>query len=409
MGVDGGRLCCIVVAVSSDLNLMAELVGTDPQPVLRQLREEQPVTRLEMPDGARLWLVTRYEDARVALADARFSNRLARGRTSGATPGSPTSHHMLSADPPDHTRLRRLVSAGFTARRVERLEPRIAELAKDLLDAMDGDLDLIDAYAFPLPIQVICELLGVPSADRDSFRTWSNTVVTGSMTGNPDLAAAVRATVGEMVGYITQLLADKRRTPADDLLSALLDVREEGDRLTEDELMSMVFLLLIAGHETTVNLIGNGVYLLLTHPEQLDEVKRDRGRLPVAIEEFLRFEPPVKTSTIRITSEPVTFGEVTIPAGEPVLISLLSANRDDAVFPVPDRFDIARRDAAHLAFGHGIHFCLGAALARLEGRIAIGALLDRFPDVRLAVEPEELTWRPGLLIRGLTTLPVHLT
>jgi len=395
--------------VSSDLNLMAELVGTDPQPVLRQLREEQPVARLEMPDGARLWLVTRYEDARLALADARFSNRLARGATSGSTPGSPTSHHMLSADPPDHTRLRRLVSAGFTARRVERLEPRIAALAGELLAAMSGDVDLIDTYAFPLPIQVICELLGVPSADRDSFRTWSNTVVTGSLTGNPTLAEAVRATVSEMVGYITELLADKRRRPGDDLLSALLNVREEGDQLTENELVSMVFLLLIAGHETTVNLIGNGMYLLLTHPDQLDTVKRDRGRLPGAIEEFLRYEPPVKTSTVRITSEPVSLGAVTIPAGEPVLISLLSANRDDAVYAGADRFDIARRDAGHLAFGHGIHFCLGAALARLEGRIAIGALLDRFPDVRLAVAPEELSWRPGLLIRGLATLPVHLT
>jgi cytochrome P450 len=316
---------------------------------------------------------------------------------------------MLSADPPDHTRLRRLVSAGFTARRVERLEPRIAALAGELLAAMSGDVDLIDTYAFPLPIQVICELLGVPSADRDSFRTWSNTVVTGSLTGNPTLAEAVRATVSEMVGYITELLADKRRTPGDDLLSALLNVREEGDQLTENELVSMVFLLLIAGHETTVNLIGNGMYLLLTHPDQLDTVKRDRGRLPGAIEEFLRYEPPVKTSTVRITSEPVSLGAVTIPAGEPVLISLLSANRDDAVYAGADRFDIARRDAGHLAFGHGIHFCLGAALARLEGRIAIGALLDRFPDVRLAVAPEELSWRPGLLIRGLATLPVHLT
>jgi cytochrome P450 len=316
---------------------------------------------------------------------------------------------MLSADPPDHTRLRRLVSAGFTARRVERLEPRIAALAGELLAGMSGDVDLIDTYAFPLPIQVICELLGVPSADRDSFRTWSNTVVTGSLTGNPTLAEAVRATVSEMVGYITELLADKRRRPGDDLLSALLNVREEGDQLTENELVSMVFLLLIAGHETTVNLIGNGMYLLLTHPDQLDTVKRDRGRLPGAIEEFLRYEPPVKTSTVRITSEPVSLGAVTIPAGEPVLISLLSANRDDAVYAGADRFDIARRDAGHLAFGHGIHFCLGAALARLEGRIAIGALLDRFPDVRLAVAPEELSWRPGLLIRGLATLPVHLT
>jgi cytochrome P450 len=205
------------------------------------------------------------------------------------------------------------------------------------------------------------------------------------------------------------LLVDKRSSPGDDLLSALADVRDDSDRLSEDELVSMVFLMLIAGHETTVNLIGNGAHLLLTHPDQLARLQAEPSLLPGAVEEFLRFASPVQTSTYRITTEPVEYGGVEIPAGEPVLISLLSANRDDKVFTDADRMDVARREAGHIAFGYGIHFCLGAALARLEGRIAIGALLDRFPDLRLAVPAEDLEWRPGILIRGLVHLPVRLS
>jgi cytochrome P450 len=394
---------------------MSEITGAHPHGRLRQLRTEEPVRAVPLPDGARVWLVTRYAEARQALADPRLSKRIARGITSGNRAGGPMSHHMLSSDPPDHTRLRRIVSAGFTARRVERLEPRIAEIAEGLLDAMDGrdEVDLIDAFAFPLPIQVICELLGVPSDDQASFRSWSNTIVSGGLGEDPGRASELREVLGQLAGYITRLLADKRRAPADDVLSALLGVRDESERLTEDELVSMVFLMLIAGHETTVNLIANGTYLLLTHPDQRDRLVAEPGLLPNAIEEFLRFEPPVQTSTFRIAAEPVEYAGVTIPAGEPVLISLLSANHDESVFADAARFDVARfettrRDAGHLAFGHGIHFCLGAALARLEGRIAIGTLLRRFPGLRLAVDPDELAWRPGLLIRGLVQLPVRL-
>lgn len=399
---------------------ISEIAGAHPHALLRQFRTDEPVRPVALPDGARVWLVTRYAEARQALADPRLSKRIARGVTSGNRAGGPTSHHMLSSDPPDHTRLRRIVSAGFTARRVERLEPRIAQITNELLDAMDGrdEVELIDAFAFPLPIQVICELLGVPSDDQDSFRSWSNTIVSGGLGEDQSRVTELRDVLGQLVAYITQLLADKRRAPADDLLSALLEMREDADRLTEDELISMVFLMLIAGHETTVNLIGNGAYLLLTHPEQRDQLVADPGLLPNAVEEFLRFEPPVQTSTFRIAAEPVEYAGVTIPAGEPVLISLLSANHDESAFADADRFDVARfggarfegarRDAGHLAFGHGIHFCLGAALARLEGRIAIGTLLRRFPQLRLAVDPGELAWRPGLLIRGLVGLPVRL-
>jgi cytochrome P450 len=362
-----------------------------------------------MPDGARVWLVSSYEAARQALGDPRLSKRMSRGAPPGSA-GSPLGHHMLNADPPDHTRLRQLVSTGFTARRVERLEPRIAAIAAGLLDDLSGraEADLIDRYAFPLPIQVICELLGVPSSDRDLFRSWSNTLVAGGLAPDPGRVAEVRAAVGQLVAYIVNLLVDKRSHPGDDLLSALVDVRDDSDRLSEEELVSMVFVMLVAGHETTVNLIGNGIYLLLTHPDQLRRVREDASLLPSAVEEFLRYESPVKTSTWRVATEPVEYAGVEIAAGEPVLISLMSSNRDAKVFTDADRFEVARREAGHIAFGYGIHFCLGAALARLEGRIAIGAMLERYPDLRLAVPVEELSWRPGLLIRGLEHLPVRL-
>ena len=392
----------------TDATIIADLSGPSPYPTLRQLREDQPVRRLDMPDGARVWLVSRYEDARQALGDPRLSKKMQRGSLPGSS-GSPIGHHMLNADPPDHTRLRRLVSAGFTARRVDRLEPRIATITDELLDDMAGrtEVDLVDAFAFPLPIQVICELLGIPVADRDSFRSWSNTLVSGGLIADPARVEQVRAAVGQLVAYIVELLADKRSRPGDDLLSALLDGREDTDRLTEEELVSMVFLMLVAGHETTVNLIANGVYLLLTHPDQREQVQADPTLLAGAVEEFLRYESPVQTSTFRVTTEPVSYGGTEIPAGEPVLISLLSANRDEKVFTDADRLDVARREAGHIAFGHGVHFCLGAALARLEGRIAIGALLRRYPTLRLAVPVEELQWRPGMLIRGLAQLPVR--
>jgi cytochrome P450 len=394
----------------TDANVAAALLGVDRLAELERLRAEQPVFPLALPDGTRIWLLTRYDDARRALTDPCLSNQLARGALLGNESG-PTSQHMLVSDPPDHTRLRRLVSAGFTARRIERLEPRIAAIADVLLDTMAGrdEVDLIEAYAFPLPIQVICELLGVPSTDRDDFRSWSNAVVAGTLSTDPGLTEQSRTAMGRIVDYIGQLLAAKRRTPGDDLLSALLEVHDQGDRLTENELVSMVFLMLIAGHETTLNLIGNGVYLLLTHPDQRRRIEEDPSLLPSAIEEFLRYESPLQATALRLTTQPVHYSGVTIPAHQPVLISLASANRDDTAIPDPDRFDIARQGVAHVAFGHGIHFCLGAALARLEGRIAITALLHRYPGLHLAHRPDDLTWRPNLFIRGLARLPIRLT
>jgi cytochrome P450 len=380
----------------------------DPHPVYARMRRTGPVRRVKLPSGLHAWLVTRYDDGRRALADPRLSKSIqAVGAASSGQPSltAPIARHMLAVDPPDHTRLRRLVSAAFTARRIESLRPRIEEITTELLDALEGEdeADLIDAFAFPLPIQVICELLGVPAADRDVFREWSNVIVAGALAGDR-LAPAIR----ELIGYIGTLLANRREHGGDDLLAGLIQVSEEGDRLSAEELTSMVFLLLIAGHETTVNLIGNGAWLLLRDRERWERLRADRALLPTAIEEFLRFEGPVETSTFRVATERLEIGGVTIEAGDPVVVVLLSANRDEDRFPDAGELRLDRTGNPHLAFGHGIHYCLGAPLARLEAQIAFTALLDRVPCVRLAADRDELPWRPGTLLRGLYTLPVRL-
>ncbi|XVV15841.1 cytochrome P450 family protein [Actinoplanes sp. CA-131856] len=382
----------------AQLDLTDPAFHADPHPFYARLRSEDPVHRVRLPGGADAWLVTRYEDAKHALSDPRLSKQY-------PAIGLPAvSRHMLAADPPDHTRLRRLVSAAFTARRVEALRPRIEEITAGLLDDLAGRdaVDLIDAFAFPLPIQVICELLGVPAGDRDAFREWTTIIVGGPQPG-VDHSGAVLA----LIAYIQELLARRRHQGGDDLLAALLEVREEGDRLSEDELTSMVFLLLIAGHETTVNLIGNGAWLLLNERERWERVVADPGLLPAAIEEMLRFEAPVETATFRIAATDLTIGDQRIAAGDQVVIGLLAANRDER-FPAPDEMVLDRDNNPHLAFGHGIHYCLGAPLARLEGQIAFARLIERFPGLRLA-PPARPEWRPGLLLRGLRGLPVLLS
>ncbi|MBU2668306.1 cytochrome P450 [Actinoplanes bogorensis] len=387
-------------------NLADPAFHADPFPAYASWRREGPVREVQLGSGGIAWLVTRYEDARQALTDPR----LAKNPRGGNLPSDPIqralSSHMLAVDPPDHTRLRRLVSTAFTARRIEALRPRITEITTSLLDAfpINQPFDLIDAFAFPLPIQVICELLGIPSDDRDAFRAWSNVIV-GGVAYQDEFPGAATA----MVAYIHELLAARRRAPGDDLLSGLIAVRDSEDRLTEDELVSMVFLLLIAGHETTVNLIGNGMYLLLSERERWKALCADASLIPTATEEFLRYESPVETATFRITTEPVTIGGTTIPAHAPVLVGLLSANRDDARFPDAGEVVLDRPQNPHLAFGHGIHYCLGAPLARLEAHIAFAGLTRRHSGLRLADPAATLAWRPGLLLRGLFTLPVTVT
>ncbi|MEK6439702.1 cytochrome P450 family protein [Pseudonocardia sp. T1-2H] len=391
----------------------------DPHALYRVLRDERPVARAVTPLGLRVWLVTRHADAREALNDPRLSKDGGRfmellDRHSVAPDrrmafADSLAGHMLNSDPPDHTRLRKLVNRAFTVRAISRMRPRIEAIAHALADDMearatagDGTVDLLDTFAFPLPMTVICELLGVPEGERDAFRRWSNTLLSAG-------AAQERGAAGAaMAEFLARLVADKAANPGDDMLSAIVQATEDADRLSPREATSMAFLLLVAGHETTVNLIGNGVLALLTHPEQLAELRADPGLTPAAVEEFLRFDGPVNLATLRYTTEPVTIGGTGIPAGEVVMVALTAANRDAERYPEPDALDLHRDTGQHVAFGYGIHHCLGAPLARLEGEIAFRTLLDRFPDLALAAEPETLAWRSSTLIRGLTSLPVRI-
>jgi cytochrome P450 len=390
-------------------NIVVEHLGAeyfqDPYSVHARLRAQQPVARVIMPGGLPAWLVTGYAEARAALTDPRL-HKLPRGwRPEPHSMLAAIELHMLNSDPPDHERLRKLVNKAFTARRVEQLRPRISAITTELLDDMSTrqEVDLLASLAFPLPITVICELLGVPVADRDEFRAWSATIV--SSTVSPDVFQAHGTA---MTGYFRKMLAARRREPADDLLSALVAARDEEDRLTEDELLSMAFLLLVAGHETTVNLIGSGMLALLLNPGEMARLRADRSLLGGAVEELLRYVNPVNNATLRFAGEPLEIGGQQVSPDEVVLVSLSGANRDPSRYADPDRLDLSRDSAGHLAFGHGIHYCLGAPLARLEAEIAFGGLLERFGSMTLAVPADSLRWRPSTLIHGLETLPVRL-
>ncbi|WP_406144712.1 cytochrome P450 [Streptomyces sp. NBC_01012] len=381
----------------------AEGFGADPYPHYAKLRAEGPVHQVRTDDFERVWMVVGYEEARAALADQRFSKDW-RVTEQFSASSNPINANMLELDAPRHTRLRKLVSREFTARRIESLRPRVEQITEDLLDTMvpGGSADLVDAFAFPLPMTVICELLGVPDIDRDVFRALSNAIVT------PVSPEKENEAVHAMGAYLDTLVEDKRRAPGDDLMSALIQANDEdGDRLSPDELIGMAFLLLVAGHETTVNLIANGVRALLDHPEQLALLRARPELIDGAVEEMLRYDGPVATSTFRFTREPVPVGPVVIPKGEAVLVALGSGDRDPDRYPDPDTFDIRREAQGHLAFGHGIHFCLGAPLARMEGRIAIRALLERCPGLVRDPEGGEPDWLPGMLLRGVRHLPVR--
>jgi cytochrome P450 len=325
-------------------------------------------------------------------------------------PGPGFSRHMLNVDPPDHTRLRRLVSRAFAPSRIAALEPAIRAIASDLLDDLDAagpsaTVDLVAGYAHPLPFQVIGELLGIPPADRRQLHAWFQVLLTG-WAGDPP-PEAVEASDG-IVAYLRQLVDTKRQRPADDLTSVL--VAAEDDSLTTQELLSSLFQLVVAGHDTTASLIGNGVVALLDHPDQLEALLADFGQLPAAIDELIRFTAPVPHATFRVTTEPVTLNGAEIPAHEQVLVCLGAANRDPGRFSAPDAFDISRSGTSNLGLGHGIHYCLGASLARLEALVAFEALFRRHPHPRLAVDRDVLAWThgDGLVLRGLAALPVRL-
>jgi cytochrome P450 len=385
--------------------------GSQRHAAYAELAATAPVHRIMLPTGQQAWLITGYHELRQALHDPRLVTREAAQATLYQKRLSPEvfaglTSHMVNHDPPEHTRLRRLVTAAFTRRRIEQLTPRIQQITNALLDAMATQTpsDLLASFAYPLPLTVICELLGVPTDDHVQFHRWSTTLTTGALAEPEAYCCAASA----LVRYLRKLLDIKRDAPADDLLSALLVVRDGEDQLTEDELTSMACLLLIAGHETTANLIGNAVHALLTHPQQWALLQTQPHHLSTAIEEFLRFDGPLQISHLRLSTEPIQIGGTTIPASEIVVPGLLATNRHPACTPQPQVLDLTRADHSHLAFGHGIHHCLGAPLARLEARIALGSLLTRFPRLRLAVPANQLTWRPSMLVNGLTALPVTL-
>ena len=309
-------------------------------------------------------------------------------------------------DPPDHTRLRGLISKAFTPRMIEQLRPRIQQVADELLDAVQGwnQMDLIADFAFPLPITIISEMLGIPVADRERFRTWSQTMTTGAAGSEPEKALAA---MEAFVQYIKTVLLEKRIHPDDDLTSSLVQAEERGDCLSETEFISTIFLLIVAGHETTVNLIGNGTLALLQHPEQMSLLRANPSLVPSAIEELLRYAAPVNMSSPRWASEDIPLHDQVIRKGEVVFVSLIGANTDPRWFPDPEVLNIARQSNYHLAFGKGIHYCLGAPLARLEGQIALDTLLRRLPHLKLASDPEQLTWTQDFILRDLTALPVR--
>lgn len=374
-----------------------------------ELGAKGPMHHLTLFTGVPVWLVTGYAETRELLAHPDVVRSMTDGPHRdqiGSELISAMEYHMLSVNPPDHTRLRKLVSAAFTRRRIDLLEPRIREIATNLLDEMaaaGGEADLVGAYSYPLPITVISELIGIPAIRRDDFRRWSSITVNAAV--HP--AGVYIDAANSMLTFIRELIETKRETPSDDLLSDLIAVRDGGDRLSQDELTSMVYLLLAAGHETTVSLITNGVLALLRHADQLALLKAEPERLPAAIEELLRYDGPLQAAIPYAARARIELGDAIIEPGEVIVFALLAANRDPEKFKDADRLDITR-NSSHVAFGHGIHHCLGAPLARLEGRIALGMLFDRFPDLQLAKPDEDPVRNPALVMNAITRLPVRL-
>ena len=389
----------------------------DPFPLFAQVRERGAVHPVTLADGHDAWLVVRFDEAMAALNDPRLSKNMHAALASGSEvvaeglPGPEFARHMLTVDPPDHTRLRRLVSAAFSPRRVEALRPRVQTITDDLLDRIeaagpDGPVDLVSAFAFPLPFTVICELLGVPEEERERLGHEFTRLLVPT-TSAAEYAEAKKAS-DNVVSMLRELVAAKEAAPGDDLVSALIAARDGDERLDSQELLSTIFQLMVAGHDTTASFIGNSLVALFRNPTQLAKLKADPEKFPAALEEFLRFDAPVPHSTFRYASQPVTLADREIPAGAQVIVCMAAANRDHDRYPSPESLDVEREATRHLAFGHGVHHCLGAPLARMEGHIALASLLSRFPELSLAVPMDDLHWGhgDGLVLRGLSELPV---
>jgi cytochrome P450 len=377
-----------------------------PVPEIRTISGDRLVFRAELPDGRIVWLVSGYENVRQMLVDQRFSRALA------VAPGqAQQGFEMFAAgsingmDPPEHTRLRKLVASAFTARRVEALRPRVASIVSELIDAVldrPQPVDLVAGFSLPLPARVICEMLGVPAEDLDQFHAWSDTVMGDWQRDSDEIMTALI----ELYGYFGALIEIKRARPADDLMSALIAARDDADRLSEAELTVMCCTLLIGGHETTANQINLSLLLLFDHPDQVATLRADPGLIPGAVEELLRYARLGGLAPARVTKEDVQIGGVTIPAGEPVIPLFATANRDSSVFSDPNQLDVTRDATSHLAFGAGVHHCLGAQLARVELQEAFRGLIGRLPGLRLAISASELEFKPGMAIHSLRELPV---
>ena len=386
---------------------------TDPYPVYARLREENPVH----PSALGGLVVTRHADCLhvlrhpAASSDERNSDLFRAMQEAGEVDEELVdARPFLFLDPPDHTRLRRLVTKAFTPRTIERLRPRVQELVDDLLDARTGtgSIELVEDFAYLVPVQIISELLGVPPEDHERFKGWSRDLARGldpDFILPPEVVEKRKQAIDAFSAYFLELIAERRRAPQDDLLSALVAAEDAGDRLTERELLSTCTLLLVAGHETTVNLIANGTLALLRHPNELRRLRDDPSIARTAVEELLRFDPPVQL-TARVALEDMEIGGQTLAKGTSAILLLGSANRDEAAFAEPDQLDIGRTDNHHLAFGFGTHFCLGAPLARLEGEVALTTLVRRFPDLALATDAPR--YKENLVLRGLEELPLSL-
>ena len=410
----GGPGVAVASRDKAEIDIAGRHFKDDPHPVFARLRAEAPVCRLRFPGKLPTWMVTRYDDVVALLKDERFLKDWRAALTpeqAARVPWIPKAirpleRNMLDRDPPDHTRLRALVQKAFTPRLVENLRGRVQEITDELLDAAAGRgrIELMREFALPLPSIVIAELLGIPARDRHRFHRWSTAMLTapGTTWGMIRLLPTVMA----FMRYLRKLIAARHARPSDDLAGALVQAREANDALSDDELMAMFVLLLIAGHETTVNLIGNGMLALLRHPDQLDRLREDPALIKPGIEELLRNDGPLLTATERFAREDVEIGGVRIAHGERVFAALASANRDERQFDDPDALDLSRDPNRHVAFGLGAHYCLGAPLARLEGQIAITTLLRRLPDLRLGVPPGPLPHRPGALLNSLEALPL---
>lgn len=392
------------------LTLAGPQFRSNPYPFYARLRKEHPVIHVATPDGHLAWLITRYDDALNALKDKRLSKDIANlGEKPPWVPKyfEPLARNMLDLDDPDHARLRTLVHKAFTPKLIETLRASIETITEELIESAKrrGRMDLIAEFALPLPVAVISQMLGIPKKEQDKFHHWSKTIVSsqsskfGSLKAIPSVISFLR--------YIRRLVRLRQVHPEDDLTTAMVQAEEAGDRMNADEMLAMIFLLLIAGHETTVNLIGNGMLALFTHPEQMEKVRGDFSLVASTVEEMLRFDSPVEMATERYTKEKIEVGGVAIPAGARVYVVIASANRDEQQFERADQFDITRSNNRHLSFGMGTHYCLGAPLARIEGQIAITALLKHMPKLGLGVPYNKISWRPGLVLRGVKALPVE--